>query len=493
VNEELLAGILRSPRLPTPPSVALQVIDLVQDPSVSTVALASTIGSDPALAARVLRTANSSFYAQARTIKTVNDAIVLLGLNNVRTLALGFSLVDTFRSAQSGLFDFDTFWRRSVTAASAARAAAALSSTTRKEEAFLAGLMLKIGVLALNSALGDRYGNLFRLAGGDYHRLIEVERERLDLDHAAVGAALSEEWHLPTQLTDAIRLHPTPDFASESSTWLVHVSALSDDIACAFTAVDVPSAVDTARHHAVQWFDFDEATTDRLLTDVHAATGSMQRLFDLDPGDMPTPEELLGRANEALTQISLQSTLEATRLAEENRHLAEAASTDAVTNVANRRHFDEFLAEQYRIAVRYHQPFSLAIVDLDNFKLVNDSYGHGAGDEVLATVATALRDQARSADLVARIGGDEFAVAMPGTDLRGAYEAAERLRAAVARACANMPTTPGLPVTASLGVAELDVTRHSSPLALLADADRGVYAAKAFGRNRVADAFSNAA
>ena len=63
MNEELLAGILRSPRLPTPPSVALQVIDLVQDPSVSTVALASTIGSDPALAARVLRTANSSFYA----------------------------------------------------------------------------------------------------------------------------------------------------------------------------------------------------------------------------------------------------------------------------------------------------------------------------------------------------------------------------------------------------------------------------------------------
>lgn len=157
MNEELLNGILRSPRLPTPPSVAIQVIDLVQDPSVSTVALASTIGADPALTARVLRTANSSFYAQARTIKTVNDAIVLLGLNNVRTLALGFSLVDTFRANQSGLFDFDTFWRRSVTAASAARAIAALSSTTRKEEAFLAGLMLKIGVLALNSALGDRY------------------------------------------------------------------------------------------------------------------------------------------------------------------------------------------------------------------------------------------------------------------------------------------------------------------------------------------------
>lgn len=220
--------------------------------------------------------------------------------------------MDTFRANQSGLFDFDTFWRRSVTAASAGRAIAGLSSATRKEEAFLAGLMLKIGVLALNSALGDRYGNLFRLAGGDYHRLIEIERERLDLDHATVGAALSEEWRLPAQLTEAIRMHPTPHQAGAESEWLVRVAALSDDVACAFTAVDVPSAVDTARHHAQQWFDFGEDATDRLLQDIHAATGSMQRLFDLDPGDMPSPEELLGRANEALTQISLQNALEAT-------------------------------------------------------------------------------------------------------------------------------------------------------------------------------------
>jgi HD-like signal output (HDOD) protein len=127
VNNELLKGILASPRLPSPPAVALQVIDLVQDPAVSTIALASTIGADPALSARVLRTANSSFYAQARTIKTVNEAIVLLGLNSVRTLALGFSLVDTFRQHQVGAFDFDAFWRRSVTTAAAARGVATVT------------------------------------------------------------------------------------------------------------------------------------------------------------------------------------------------------------------------------------------------------------------------------------------------------------------------------------------------------------------------------
>jgi diguanylate cyclase (GGDEF)-like protein len=397
--------------------------------------------------------------------------------------------VDTFRLNQIGAFDFDAFWRRSITNASAGRAVAACSLPMRKEEAFLAGLMTKIGVLALNSTIGEPYAALFRLSGGDYDRLREIERGRLDLDHAEVGAALSEEWRLPAELTDAIRYHHDPAEAPDGGSWLVRVAALSDDIASVFTAVDVPVAADDVRTHAEHWLGLDEATSDRVLQDVHGATESMQRLFDLPPAVLPSPEELLGRANEALSQISLQTALEATRLAEQNRELAEAASSDPVTGVANRRHFDEFLAEQYRIAVRYNQPVSVAVLDLDNFKIVNDSYGHGAGDRVLSAVAAALQAQSRSADLVARIGGDEFAVVMPGTDLVGAREAAERLRTAIAIACHDLTDAPSLPVTASLGIAALDTSRHEDVSALLAEADRGVYSAKAAGRNRVSIAF----
>lgn len=173
MDQHLLDRLIESARLPSPPAVALQVLDLVQDPYVSMTALATTIGNDPSLSSKVLRTANSSFYAQSRRIATINDALVVLGLNTVRTLVLGFSLVDNLRSDQHSGFDHDAFWRRSLLTATAARAVAAHARPSRKEEAFLGGLLLNLGVLALSSGLDD-YGATFRAAGGDYRALSDL-------------------------------------------------------------------------------------------------------------------------------------------------------------------------------------------------------------------------------------------------------------------------------------------------------------------------------
>lgn len=157
------------------------------------------------------------------------------------------------------------------------------------------------------------------------------------------------------------------------------------------------------------------------------------------------------------------------------------ATTDALTGLANRRHF---FAQARVAAARCHargQPVAVALLDLDHFKQVNDTYGHQAGDRVLQEVARACRECVRVGDLVGRYGGEELAVLMPETDGRGAALVAERMRVAIATTVVADPTP--IAVTASFGVSVAQPARSIE--AALACADAALYAAKAAGRDRV--------
>ncbi|HSN14469.1 MAG TPA: GGDEF domain-containing protein [Anaeromyxobacteraceae bacterium] len=163
--------------------------------------------------------------------------------------------------------------------------------------------------------------------------------------------------------------------------------------------------------------------------------------------------------------------------------LASASRRDALTSLPNRRAFEEDLAREVARVARSLAPLAVLALDVDRFKLVNDRHGHAAGDEVLRTVATRVAGAIRSGDVFARIGGEEFAVRLPGADLAKAIEVAERVRATIADA----PMDAGghsLSVTASLGCAVM--TDGENPAALLARADARLYDAKQGGRNRVA-------
>ncbi|MGN6513601.1 MAG: diguanylate cyclase [Lysobacteraceae bacterium] len=162
------------------------------------------------------------------------------------------------------------------------------------------------------------------------------------------------------------------------------------------------------------------------------------------------------------------------------------ASRDPLTGLANRRMAEERLAADLAHALRHGEPLSVAMLDLDHFKRVNDSHGHATGDLVLAAVARVLHDELRGADLGVRYGGEEFLAILPGTDAGQALQVAERIRARVAQLAVEAPRGP-VRVTASLGVATL--WPGESREALLARADAALYRAKAEGRDRcVADA-----
>jgi diguanylate cyclase (GGDEF)-like protein len=161
------------------------------------------------------------------------------------------------------------------------------------------------------------------------------------------------------------------------------------------------------------------------------------------------------------------------------------AVTDELTGLFNHRRFQEVISAEVARARRYGQEMGLIMLDIDNFKQVNDTYGHLQGDFVLREVARVLRQSSREIDEPARYGGEEMAVALPQTDLEGAYQFAERVRQAVEALELPVPTGDGtLKVTASFGVASLATADHADKDALVAAADRALYEAKRTGKNR---------
>ncbi len=164
--------------------------------------------------------------------------------------------------------------------------------------------------------------------------------------------------------------------------------------------------------------------------------------------------------------------------------LARLSFIDHLTRAYNTRFFHQALAREFANYTRYGLPLSLVLLDLDHFKRINDTYGHQAGDVVLAEVAETIRGMVRAGDTVARVGGEEFAIIMPGTVCDNALAVAERIREAVRERRIQTPDGVILKVRASLGVAGTDKLLPTSATDLFARVDRALYRAKALGRDR---------
>jgi diguanylate cyclase (GGDEF)-like protein/PAS domain S-box-containing protein len=165
--------------------------------------------------------------------------------------------------------------------------------------------------------------------------------------------------------------------------------------------------------------------------------------------------------------------------------LEQLATRDGLTGLANRRCFDDTLHAEWARALRQHQPLSLLMVDVDNFKAYNDANGHLGGDECLKRIATAVSSEMRANDLVARYGGEEFAVILPNQSLKGAASVAERIRTRVEQLQVPNRLAGGQHVTVSIGAATALASPDTSASDLVATADAALYRAKHMGRNRI--------
>ncbi len=236
-----------------------------------------------------------------------------------------------------------------------------------------------------------------------------------------------------------------------------------------------------------QFLRMFRARAEHALIPVIMLTGrdnADEKIFGLEVGasDYVTkpfaPGELVARVKVQLKLKSLQDELKSA-----NEQLKILSLTDHLTGLFNRRHFSELLASELKRSERYKHPLSLAMLDIDHFKQVNDKHGHTAGDLVLSDFAAHLKQSFRTTDSVARYGGEEFVVLLPHTSGADAFKAMEKIRASLANMSLGLLPKGG--ASFSSGIATFPSAAVDGPDTLISAADQALYRAKAEGRNRV--------
>jgi HD-like signal output (HDOD) protein len=208
-----LRGLIMAIRdLPAMPHVASKVLELSSDPDTSAALLQQVISDDQAMTARILKIANSAMYACSRRIKTLSEAIVMLGFNSIRSLVVTSAARNLYSTgnARMGLKE-RLLWEHSIGCAFACRVLASERHPALAEEAFLAGLMHDIGKLVLNLQLPDQFEEVVQIVYNENREFDSTERELLGFDHARVGALLVNKWKLSALLEEVIKLHHDPD------------------------------------------------------------------------------------------------------------------------------------------------------------------------------------------------------------------------------------------------------------------------------------------
>jgi diguanylate cyclase (GGDEF)-like protein len=479
IPENLLQLLQSCRSLPSVPGVVIEVLDLSQDPDIGTAQISRVISRDPALVAKILKVANSAWCGVRREVTTLSQAVNLLGINGTLSLALSFSLVRGLQSngGDSG-FDHAAYWRRSVIAATAALSVGKFLKVPNTDEMFLGGLLHDIGMLVLNEAVRT-YGHIMGASKKDHRLLAVLEQEEFGTDHAQIGAWFLGKWGLPERLISAVR--SSHDFEGISEP-LAKSVGLSGRIAEIWTNPDTVEATSRTAEASRKLLDLSREQLDVILSKTAADLPEITGNLEITVGDEMFINGLLDQAREAMAELNIRALQQA-------QHFAVQAQRDALTSLHNRTYLNQSLGAQFDLARTMAQPLTVIFIDIDRFKSINDTYGHHSGDIVLTSVAQVIQSATRDSDIVARFGGDEFVVLLSNTGAEIAHKVAERIRGMVESHPHNNGDGTRIYVTVSVGWATLSPkSTMTTAKELLDEADRSLYAAKAAGRNRVAQA-----
>ncbi len=486
-----LRALFTKAKLPTSPALAAQILELAEDPDSTVEQFAEIIQMDPALAARLLRMTNSAAYAQRTPVTSIQRAVALLGLNRVRTVSLGFQLVGHLNRLGNCPFDMKAFWRQSILRACLAREFAEVVVPPCVDEAFLIGLLQDSGILLLVQLLGEPYAELYASAHLSPTAFLSAEKEQFPHNHVNAVVMMGREWKLPETIIRHLAKHHTPTSLTESSSDEDRLSAVSYLVGSLRLANDlkIDAGEPVLKEYAERELGLDNAATLRCFNRAAEAYAEMgQLLRDFVPEDLDVTE-LLSQAN---TQLANSMEAERNQTEQEQAHLKSAlgeyrerAARDPLTGLLNRGALTEAVRDAVQQARRDGETITVQFLDIDNFKRLNDTLSHPAGDEVLMGVAATLRDCVTNAGIVGRYGGEEFLLVVSGLTEREARDLCQLVVTQVRETRFPELELRG-PVTCSLGAVWHTPMEQTVAEGLVARADELMYEAKRSGKNRYA-------
>jgi len=213
--------------LPTLPVVATRIFEVTNDPESSVDDLKEIISTDQVVTGRILRAVNSAYYGFPRQVDTLSKAIVILGFNNVRSLALSVSIMEMYTKKSATGFNYQELWKHAVGTAFCARALAKVHHPRDMEKLFIAGLLHDIGLVALNQCFPKDFVVVLKEVHKSHRPLNLVEQEKFNFNHGDIGQYIADRWLLPKGLTQAIGLHHSPQkatFEDKPLVWAVHTA-----------------------------------------------------------------------------------------------------------------------------------------------------------------------------------------------------------------------------------------------------------------------------
>ena len=273
MNKELESMIMTASDLPTIPVVATKVMQLIENESASAEELAKVVSSDPAVAARVLKISNSSFYGCQRQIQTLSHAIMVLGFGTLKSLVVAASVKQVYKPY--GLTE-KMLWEHSFGAGLAARVIASNTRIVNEEEAFLGGLFHDIGKIILNNLDNQKFQMVVQKCYNEGMSFLEAEQQVFSYNHAEVGGLVIKKWNFPAILMQAVLKHHSFDFAEDEDIYQVRLTCVVGlaNLFCHKLGIGVREPEDDLLLHETvpaQLLNLDEDRIEALLVKIQEA------------------------------------------------------------------------------------------------------------------------------------------------------------------------------------------------------------------------------